>query len=67
MLSRYKKIGQFTYFDIRNTEHDLIIDERVTKDKWKLVSVAAIVKEDKNSKNDQFELFYKLYINYVTK
>ena len=61
MLSRYKRIGQLTYFDIRNTEEDLIIDERVTKDNIKWISVTAItIEENKNSKNEKLVLFYKL-------
>ena len=66
MLSRYKRIGQLTYFDIRNTEEedDLIIEEGVTEDKKnKRVSViveTATIKENKNSKNEKLVLFYKL-------
>ena len=63
MLSRYKKIGQLTYFDIRNTEEDLIIKEGVSNKNNKWVSVTAITKtigENKNSKNEKLVLFYKL-------
>ena len=60
MLSRYKRIGQLTYFDIRNTQHDLIIEEGVAEDKSKWVSVTAIIEENKNSKNEKLVLFYKL-------
>ena len=64
MLSRYKRFGQLTYFDIRNTEEDLIIKEGVTNDnKWKWVSVTAetaTIEENKNSKNEKSVLFYKL-------
>ena len=63
MLSIYKKIGQFTYFDIRDTEEeeDLIIKDGVTKDdsKRKWVAVTA-VKENKNSTNRQFVLPYTI-------
>ena len=69
MLSRYKRIGQLTYFDIRNTEEDLIIKEGELEDKNKWVSVTAeTIEENKNSMNEKFVLLYKLlYINYVTK
>ena len=61
MLSRYKRIGQLTYFDIRNTEHDLIIEEGVADDKSKWVWVTAeTIEENKNSKNEKLVLFYKL-------
>ena len=70
MLSRYKRIGQFTYFDIRNTEEDLIIREGVSNKKRKWVSVIAVtatIEENKNSKNEKFVLLINYYINYVTK
>ena len=61
MLSRYNRIGQLTYFDIRNTEEELMIDEGVLEDKRKWVSVTAItIEENKNSKSEQFVIFYKL-------
>ena len=65
MLSRYKRIGQFTYFDIRNTKEDLIIREGVTETKKKWVSVRAVtatIEENKNSKNEKCVLFYKLLL-----
>ena len=63
MLSRYKRIGQLTYFDIRNTEEDLIIKEGELEDKSKWVWVTAeteTIEENKNSKNEKLVLFYKL-------
>ena len=63
MLSIYKKIGQLTYFDIRNTEEDLIIKEGVAKNKRKWVKVTAeteTIEENKKSKNEKLVLFYKL-------
>ena len=66
MLSRYKKIGQFTYFDTRDTKEDLIIKDGVTTDdpKRKYVGVTAAVKENKNSTNKNLSIIY--YTNYVT-
>ena len=69
MLSRYNRIGQLTYFDIRNTELDLIIEEGVL-DKIKWVSVkaeTATIEENKNSKNENLCYFINYYINYVAK
>ena len=62
MLSRYKRIGQLTYFDIRNAEHDLIINEGVSnKNKWvEVTAETETIEENKNSKNEKLVLFYKL-------
>ena len=61
MLSRYKKFGQFTYNDTRDTEDDVVIRYGVREDKRKWVTVTATIKENVNSKNEQNVLFYKYY------
>ena len=60
MLSRYKRFGKFTYFDIRNTKDDVVIEDGVSKDNQKFVTVIAVIFNDENSKNEQNVLFYKL-------
>ena len=65
MLSRYKKNGQFTYFDIRDTEEDPEIVEGAYDTMWKWVLVST-VKDNKNSTNRQICVNI-YYINYVTK
>ena len=65
MLSRYKRIGQFTYFDIRNTKR-IIIKDGVTEDpnrKWVSVTATTFsISISKNKKikckNEQFLLLY---------
>ena len=61
MLSRYKRIGQLTYFDIRNTELDLINEGGTDKRKWVSVTAeTATIEENKNSKNEKCVIFDKL-------
>ena len=54
ILSIYKKIGQFTYFDNRNTKR-IIIKDGVLKDKRKWVSVTAITLSISISKNKKIK------------
>ena len=59
MLSRFKKIGQLTNFDIRNTDNIYIKDGITIDTKRKYVWVTAITettKGNRNSKNEQFVL-----------
>ena len=63
MLSIYKKFGQFTYFDIRDIEddviaNDVIINEATINENWKWVTVTAVIFNDENSKNKQNMLAY---------